>query len=52
MIPLGRCGDPRRSAAAAIRANWPAGVRFLLADQAGYITGSVVTVDGGLSMGA
>jgi acetoacetyl-CoA reductase/3-oxoacyl-[acyl-carrier protein] reductase len=43
MIPLGRRGDPLELAHA---------VRFLLADQAGYITGSVVTVDGGLSMGA
>jgi acetoacetyl-CoA reductase/3-oxoacyl-[acyl-carrier protein] reductase len=43
MIPLGRRGDPRELAHA---------VRFLLADDAGYITGSVVTVDGGLSMGA
>jgi NAD(P)-dependent dehydrogenase (short-subunit alcohol dehydrogenase family) len=43
MIPLGRRGDPSELAHA---------VRFLLADQAGYITGSVVTVDGGLSMGA
>ncbi|MBV9380356.1 MAG: 3-oxoacyl-ACP reductase FabG [Streptosporangiaceae bacterium] len=43
MIPLGRRGDPRELAHA---------VRFLLADEAGYITGSVVTVDGGLSMGA
>ena len=43
MIPLGRRGDPRELAHA---------VRFLLADEAAYITGSVVTVDGGLSMGA
>jgi acetoacetyl-CoA reductase/3-oxoacyl-[acyl-carrier protein] reductase len=43
MIPLARRGDPRELAHA---------VRFLLADDAGYITGSVVTVDGGLSMGA
>ena len=43
MIPLGRHGDPRELADA---------VRFLLSDEAGYITGSVVTVDGGLSMGA
>ncbi len=43
MIPLGRRGDPRELACA---------VRFLLSDQASYITGSVVTVDGGLSMGA
>ena len=43
MIPLGRRGDPRELASA---------VRFLLCDGAGYITGSVLTVDGGLSMGA
>jgi len=43
MIPLGRRGDPRELAGA---------VRFLLSDGAGYITGSVLTVDGGLSMGA
>jgi NAD(P)-dependent dehydrogenase (short-subunit alcohol dehydrogenase family) len=43
MIPLGRRGDPRELAHA---------VRFLLSDEASYITGSVVTVDGGLSMGA
>jgi acetoacetyl-CoA reductase/3-oxoacyl-[acyl-carrier protein] reductase len=43
MIPLGRRGDPRELAHA---------VRFLLADEAAYITGSVLTVDGGLSMGA
>ena len=43
MIPLGRRGDPRELAHA---------VRFLLADEASYITGSVITVDGGLSMGA
>jgi len=42
MIPLGRRGDPRELAHA---------VRFLLADEASYLTGSVVTVDGGLSMG-
>ena len=43
MIPLGRRGDPRELAGA---------VRFLLSAEASYITGSVVTVDGGLSMGA
>ena len=43
MIPLGRRGDPHELACA---------VRFLLADEASYITGSVVTVDGGLSIGA
>jgi NAD(P)-dependent dehydrogenase (short-subunit alcohol dehydrogenase family) len=43
MIPLGRRGDP---------AEFAHGVLSLLDDRASYITGSVVTVDGGLSMGA
>jgi NAD(P)-dependent dehydrogenase (short-subunit alcohol dehydrogenase family) len=43
MIPVGRRGDPRELAHA---------VRFLVADEASYITGSVVTVDSGISMGA
>lgn len=43
MIPLARRGEVTELAHA---------VRFLLADEAGYMTGSVVTVDGGLSMGA
>ena len=42
MIPVGRRGDPSELAHA---------VRFLTADEAGYVTGSVVTADGGLSMG-
>jgi NAD(P)-dependent dehydrogenase (short-subunit alcohol dehydrogenase family) len=42
LIPLGRRGDPSELAHA---------VAFLLDDRAGYITGSVVTADGGLSMG-
>jgi acetoacetyl-CoA reductase/3-oxoacyl-[acyl-carrier protein] reductase len=42
MIPLGRRGLPAELAHA---------VLFLLDDRATYITGSVVTVDGGLSMG-
>jgi NAD(P)-dependent dehydrogenase (short-subunit alcohol dehydrogenase family) len=42
MIPVGRRGDPDELARA---------VAFLLDDRAGYITGSVLTVDGGLSMG-
>ncbi len=42
MIPVGRRGNPDELARA---------VQFLLADDAGYITGSVLTVDGGLSMG-
>jgi acetoacetyl-CoA reductase/3-oxoacyl-[acyl-carrier protein] reductase len=42
MIPVGRRGAPDELAHA---------VEFLLDDRAGYITGSVVTVDGGISMG-
>ena len=42
MIPLGRRGDPAELAHA---------VAFLLDERAAYLTGSVVTVDGGLSMG-
>lgn len=42
MIPVGRRGEPDELARA---------VTFLLDDRAGYITGSVLTVDGGLSMG-
>jgi len=42
MIPLGRRGAPAELAHA---------VLFLLDDRASYVTGSVVTVDGGLSMG-
>ncbi len=42
MIPLGRRGDPDECAHA---------VMYLLDERAGYVTGSVVTVDGGLSMG-
>ena len=42
MIPVGRGGLPDELARA---------VCFLLADDAGYMTGSVLTVDGGLSMG-
>lgn len=43
MIPLGRRGDP---------AEFAHGVLFLLDERASYVTGSVVTIDGGLSMGA
>jgi acetoacetyl-CoA reductase/3-oxoacyl-[acyl-carrier protein] reductase len=43
LIPMGRRGEPEELAHAAA---------FLLDDDAGYVTGSVVTVDGGLSMGA
>lgn len=40
-IPLGRFGEPAEMAAIAA---------FLASDQAAYITGTVVAVDGGLSM--
>ena len=43
LIPMGRRGEPEELAHA---------VAFLLDDDAGYVTGSVVTADGGLSMGA
>lgn len=39
-VPAGRAGTPEEVAACA---------RFLASDQAGYVTGSVLTVDGGLS---
>jgi acetoacetyl-CoA reductase/3-oxoacyl-[acyl-carrier protein] reductase len=42
LIPLGRRGAPDELAHAVV---------FLLDDDAAYVTGSVVTVDGGLSMG-
>jgi NAD(P)-dependent dehydrogenase (short-subunit alcohol dehydrogenase family) len=42
MIPVGRRGHPDELARAIV---------FLLAEDAGYLTGSVLTVDGGLSMG-
>ena len=41
-VPLGRTGSPDEVAAA---------VRFLTSDAAGYITGVVLPVDGGLAMG-
>lgn len=41
-IPLGRVGDPRDIADV---------VRFLVSDEARYITGQVITVDGGLLVG-
>ena len=43
MIPMGRRGDPAELAHA---------VAFLLDEGAAYVTGSIVTVDGGISMGA
>lgn len=41
-VPLRRLGDPAEVAAA---------IRFLASDDAGYITGAVLPVDGGLAMG-
>jgi 3-oxoacyl-[acyl-carrier protein] reductase len=40
VIPARRTGTPEEVAAC---------VRFLVSDEAGYVTGSVLTVDGGLS---
>ena len=42
MIPLGRVGTPQDVAAA---------VRFLASDEASYITGHVLSVNGGMLMG-
>jgi 3-oxoacyl-[acyl-carrier protein] reductase len=42
-VPLGRFGSPDEVAAA---------ICFLASDQAGYITGAVIPVDGGLGMGS
>jgi len=41
-VPLGRIGEPREVAAA---------IAFLASEDAGYITGTVLNVDGGLGMG-
>ena len=40
-IPLGRIGSPKDIATAAL---------FLASDEAGYITGQTITVDGGMVM--
>jgi len=40
-IPMGRFGDPSEMRAA---------VAFLASEEAGYITGAVLPVDGGLSI--
>ena len=42
-VPLGRLGAPEEVAAA---------VRYLTSDEAGFVTGTVLPVDGGLGMGA
>jgi 3-oxoacyl-[acyl-carrier protein] reductase len=41
LIPLGRFGEPTDIAAA---------VTFLASEEAGYVTGAVLPVDGGMAM--
>jgi 3-oxoacyl-[acyl-carrier protein] reductase len=41
-VPLGRFGEPDEVAAV---------IRFLASDEAGYVTGALIPVDGGLGMG-
>jgi NAD(P)-dependent dehydrogenase (short-subunit alcohol dehydrogenase family) len=41
-VPVGRIGEPHEVAGL---------VRFLSSDEAGFITGAVIPVDGGLGMG-
>jgi NAD(P)-dependent dehydrogenase (short-subunit alcohol dehydrogenase family) len=43
VVPLGRPGTPEECAAV---------ITFLCSEPAGYITGALVPVDGGLGMGA
>jgi 3-oxoacyl-[acyl-carrier protein] reductase len=42
LVPLGRLGTPEEVGAT---------VAFLCSEAAGYITGAVIPVDGGISMG-